>query len=388
MEAIVQEALGKERGRKDIELKERTKVHSSSTSASPTVTTDEELMKIVEGIKTAIKVVGCGGAGCNTVGRLMEMGIEGGDVIAINTDALHLLYTNAYTKVLIGASITGGIGAGNNPEVGEECAEADIKKLSDVLDGSDMVFVTCGLGGGTGTGSAPVVAEVSRDINALTLGVVTLPFSVEGKVRARNALIGLKKLRKFADTVIVIPNDKLLEMVPNLPLNAAFKVADELLANSVKGITEMVTKPGLINLDFADIRTIMKNGGTAMIGLGNSSKDTGSGDRSQESVERAIKSPLLDADISSATGALINITGSRDMTLDEAEGIVKIVSESIDPNAQIIWGAMIDDSLDRNVIKTMLVLSGVKTPQYEERLEEQVETTKAEEHIDMGLRYV
>ncbi len=388
MEAIVQEALGKERGRKDIELKERTKVHSSSTSASPTVTTDEELMKIVEGIKTAIKVVGCGGAGCNTVGRLMEMGIEGGDVIAINTDALHLLYTNAYTKVLIGASITGGIGAGNNPEVGEECAEADIKKLSDVLDGSDMVFVTCGLGGGTGTGSAPVVAEVSRDINALTLGVVTLPFSVEGKVRARNALIGLKKLRKFADTVIVIPNDKLLEMVPNLPLNAAFKVADELLANSVKGITEMVTKPGLINLDFADIRTIMKNGGTAMIGLGNSSKDTGSGDRSQESVERAIKSPLLDADISSATGALINITGSRDMTLDEAEGIVKIVSEGIDPNAQIIWGAMIDDSLDRNVIKTMLVLSGVKTPQYEERLEEQVETTKAEEHIDMGLRYV
>lgn len=386
MESIVQEAIGNV-GKKDVkqntEVKERAKVHTSQSAS-----TDEELRQIVEGIKTAIKVVGCGGAGCNTVNRLMEMGIEGGDVIAINTDALHLLYTNAYTKVLIGASITGGIGAGNNPEVGEQCAEADIKKLSDVLNGSDLVFVTCGLGGGTGTGSAPVVAEVARDINALTLGVVTLPFGVEGKVRARNALTGLKKLRKFADTVIVIPNDRLLDIAPNLPLNAAFKVADELLANSVKGITEMVTKPGLINLDFADIRTIMKSGGTAMIGIGASSKDTVSEDRSQESVERAIKSPLLDTDVSSATGALINITGSRDMTLEEAENIVKIVSENIDQNSQIIWGAMIDDTLDRNVIKTMLILSGVKTPQYEEQLEERVEASTTAEHVDIGLRYV
>lgn len=386
MESIVQEAIGNV-GKKDVkqntEVRERAKVHTSQSAS-----TDEELRQIVEGIKTAIKVVGCGGAGCNTVNRLMEMGIEGGDVIAINTDALHLLYTNAYTKVLIGASITGGIGAGNNPEVGEQCAEADIKKLSDVLNGSDLVFVTCGLGGGTGTGSAPVVAEVARDINALTLGVVTLPFGVEGKVRARNALTGLKKLRKFADTVIVIPNDRLLDIAPNLPLNAAFKVADELLANSVKGITEMVTKPGLINLDFADIRTIMKSGGTAMIGIGASSKDTVSEDRSQESVERAIKSPLLDTDVSSATGALINITGSRDMTLEEAENIVKIVSENIDQNSQIIWGAMIDDTLDRNVIKTMLILSGVKTPQYEEQLEERVEASTTAEHVDIGLRYV
>ncbi len=386
MESIVQEAIGNV-SRKDVkqntEVKERAKVHTSQSAS-----TDEELRQIVDGIKTAIKVVGCGGAGCNTVNRLMEMGIEGGDVIAINTDALHLLYTNAYTKVLIGASITGGIGAGNDPEVGEQCAEADIKKLSDVLNGADLVFVTCGLGGGTGTGSAPVVAEVARDINALTLGVVTLPFGVEGKVRARNALTGLKKLRKFADTVIVIPNDRLLDIAPNLPLNAAFKVADELLANSVKGITEMVTKPGLINLDFADIRTIMKSGGTAMIGIGASSKDTPSDDRSQESVERAIKSPLLDTDISSATGALINITGSRDMTLEEAENIVKIVSENIDQNSEIIWGAMIDDTLDRNVIKTMLILSGVKTPQYEEQLEERVEASTTAEHVDIGLRYV
>lgn len=383
MEAIVQEAIGKESAKRNIEVKERAKVHTPST-----LTTDEELRQIVESIRTSIKVIGCGGAGGNTIDRLMEMGIEGGDLIAINTDALDLLYTNAYTKVLIGASITGGIGAGNDPEIGEQCAEADIKKLSEVLNGSDMVFVTCGLGGGTGTGSVPVVAEVAKDLNALTLGVVTLPFTVEGKVRARNALIGLKKLRKFANTVIVIPNDRLLDIVPNLPLNAAFKVADELLANSVKGITELVTKPGLINLDFADIRTIIKGGGTAMIGIGASSKDTSSEDRSQESVERAIKSPLLDTDISSATGAIVNITGSRDMTLDEAESIVKIVSERIDPNAQIIWGAIIDDTLDRNVIKTLLILSGVKTPQYEEQLEERVETSTTPEHIDMGLRYV
>jgi len=387
MEVIVQEAIGREGGNRDVEVMERVKVHTPK-SAGKSMTTDEELRQIVDGIRTAIKIVGCGGAGSNTVDRIMEMGVEGGDVIAVNTDALDLLYTNAYTKVLIGASLTGGIGAGNNPEVGEQCAEADIKKLSEVLDGSDMVFVTCGLGGGTGTGSAPVVAEVARDINALTIGVVTLPFTVEGKVRARNALVGLKKLRKFADTIIVIPNDRLLDIAPNLSINAAFKVADEVLANSVKGITELVTKPGLINLDFADIKTIMKGGGTAMIGIGASSKDASSEDRSQESVEKAIKSPLLDADISTATGALINITGSRDMTLDEAESIVKIVSENIDQNAQIIWGAMIDDTLDRNVIKTMLILSGVKTPQYEEQLEEQVESGSANENIDMGLRYV
>lgn len=388
MEAIIQEAIGGVNTKKDIAIETRERFKAHPLSSTTAATTNEELKKIVEGIRTAIKIVGCGGAGGNTIGRLLEMGIEGGDVIAINTDALDLLYCNAYTKILIGASITGGIGAGNNPEVGEQCAESDVKKLSEVLDGSDMVFVTCGLGGGTGTGSAPVVAEIAKDINALTIGVVTLPFAVEGKVRARNALMGLKKLRKFADTVIVIPNDKLLDIVPNLPLNAAFKVADEVLANSVKGITEMVTKPGLINLDFADIRTIMKAGGTAMIGLGASSKDTSSEDRSKESIERAIKSPLLDVDISTATGALINITGSRDMTLDEAESIVKIVSENISPNAQIIWGAMIDDTLDRNVIKTMLVLSGVKTPQYEEQLEEQVETSTNVGHIDIGLRYV
>lgn len=382
MEAIVQDAISQ------ANMEEEKKIEESAPKTTATSSTDEELRRIVEGIRTAIKVVGAGGAGGNTLDRLMEMGVEGGDVIAVNTDALDLLYTNAHTKILIGTSVTGGIGAGNNPEVGEQCAEADIKKISEVIAGSDMVFITCGLGGGTGTGSVPVIAEVAKDVNALTIGIVTLPFSVEGRTRAKNALTGLKKLRKYSDTVIVIPNDRLLDIAPNLPVNAAFKVADELLANAVKGITEMVTKPGLVNLDFADVRAVMKEGGTAMIGLGSSTKDTAMDQRSRESVEKALRSPLLDTDISTASGALINIIGSRDMTLEEAEEIVRIVSESISPDAQIIWGAQIDDSLDRNVIKTLLILSGVKTPQYEIELEEKVELGAIPEHMDIGLRYV
>jgi cell division protein FtsZ len=384
MEAIVQDAITQAKIKEKAHIEKKPKEIRVPISLG----NDEELRRIVEEIKTAIKVVGAGGAGGNTLNRLMDMGIEGGDVIAVNTDALDLLYTSAMTKVLIGASITGGIGAGNDPELGEQCADSDIKKLAEVLDGADMVFITCGLGGGTGTGSAPVLAEVSKDLNALTLAIVTLPFSMEGKVRARNALGGLKKLRKFADTVIVIPNDRLLDIAPNLPLNDAFKVADELLANSVKGITEMVTKPGLVNLDFADVRAILKEGGTAMIGLGSSTKDTSMDQRARESVERALKSPLLDTDVTSATGALINIIGSRDMTLEEAEEIVRIVSENIDPEAEIIWGALIDESLDRNVIKTLVILSGVKTPSFEEELEEKVEAGMTEERLDIGLREV
>ncbi len=345
---------------------------------------DDELKRIVEGIKTSIKVVGCGGAGSNTIDRLIDMDVDGGEVIAINTDALHLLYSKAPKKVLIGTSITGGVGAGNDPDIGEQCAESDVDKISTSLQGSDLVFITCGLGGGTGTGSAPVVAEVAGDLQALTIAIVTLPFNVEGRVRATNSLKGLKKLRKYTDTVIVIPNDRLLDIAPNLPLNAAFKVADELLANGVKGITEMVTKPGLVNLDFADVRAIMKDGGTAMIGMGASSKDTSMDARSRESVEKALTSPLLDTEISNATGALINITGSRDMTLEEAEEIVRIVSERISHDAEIIWGAQIDESLDRNVIKTLLILSGVSVPGYEEELEEKVE--RGDDHSDIGLK--
>jgi len=381
MESLVKEALS-QANRK---AQRKTEVRRVDVKGS---NSDEELREIVEGIRTSIKVIGAGGAGSNTIERLTEMGLEGGDIIAVNTDALHLLYCRAPVKVLIGAGLTGGVGAGNNPEVGEKCAEADIEKIAEVLNGADMVFATCGLGGGTGTGSIPVVAQVAKDIQALTIAIVTLPFTVEGKVRAANALRGLRKLRKYADTVIVIPNDKLLEIVPNLPLNAAFKVADEILANSVKGITEAVTKPGLVNVDFADVRTIMKEGGTAMIGFGESRKETSPEDRAVESVEKALSSPLLDTDISSAKAALIDITGSRDMTLEEAELIVRNISERIDSEAEIIWGAHIDEELDRNVIKTLIILSGVKIPGYEEKLAEKVEGPAQEPYDATGLKYV
>jgi cell division protein FtsZ len=391
MEAIVRDAINQANVREEKPKNQEDPLFPEIKKAGTKLggNTDEELLKIVEGIRASVKVIGCGGAGSNTIDRIVDMGIEGGDVIAVNTDALHLLYNKAPTKVLIGGTVSGGIGAGNDPEVGEKCAEADMSRLSEVLTGADLAFVTCGLGGGTGTGSAPVIAEVAKDLGALTIGVVTLPFSVEGKYRARNALIGLKKLRKNADVVIVIPNDKLLELVPNLPLNAAFKVADELLANAVKGITEMVTKPGLVNLDFADLRTTLKNGGTAMIGIGASSKDAPMDERAKESVEKAINSPLLDTDISTSTGALINIIGSSDMTLEEAEQIVGIVAANISPEAQIIWGAQIDDTLERNVVKTLVILSGVKTPQYEITLEEKFEQGRNDELEEQaGLRYI
>jgi len=382
MESIVKEALGKAKKpapQKKLEVRRREVKGSDS---------DEELRRVIDGIKTSIKVIGCGGAGSNTIERIAEMGLDSGDIIAVNTDALHLFYCKAPVKVLIGAALTGGVGAGNDPAVGEKCAESDIEKLAEVLSGADMIFATCGLGGGTGTGGIPVIAQVAKDMQALTIAIVTLPFTVEGRVRASNALRGLRKLKKFADTVIVIPNDRLLDIAPNLPLNTAFKVADEVLANSVKGITETITKPGLVNVDFADVRTIMKEGGTAMIGFGESRKDTSKEERAMESVEKALTSPLLDTDISNARGVLIDITGSKDMTLEEAELIVRTVAERIDPDAEIIWGAHIDEELEQNVVKTFVILSGVKVPGYEEKLAESVEGAGDDGYDATGLKYV
>ena len=324
--------------------------------------TDEELKAALEQSMARIRVVGAGGSGNNTMRRMMEVGIHGADLIAINTDVQQLLITPANKKVLIGKELTNGLGAGSNPEIGEAAAKESLKDLSAVLANSDLVFVTCGMGGGTGTGSAPIVAQVARDIGALSIGIVTLPFSVEGKRRMQNALNGLRKLKKECDTVIVIPNDKLLEIVPELPLNAAFKVADEVLTNAVKGITELITKPGLVNLDFADVKTILTDGGSAMIGLGESSNTSSSESRAMEAVEEALNSPLLDVDISEANRALVNIVGGSDMTLREAEIICEAVASKISDNAHIIWGAMIDDSLPKNSINAMVLVAGGKIP--------------------------
>ena len=332
---------------------------SIERSASPKKTDDEldkELRKLIEESRAKIIVVGAGGAGNNTISRLNEIGIEGADTIAVNTDAQDLFYSQADKKLLLGRQTCGGLGAGGEPAIGEESAEESEEDIRVELDGSDMVFVTCGLGGGTGTGSAPVIAKVAKKSGALTVAVATMPFSAEGVKRRENAEIGLEKLQENADTVIVIPNDKLLEVAPNLPLNKAFMASDEILGRAVKGITELITKPGLISLDFADISSIMKGSGMAMIGMGESE----SGDRAIESVHEALSSPLLDIDISNAKGALINISGSSDLTLQEAEKIVQIVADSLDPEANIIWGAQIDEEL-QNMIRTTIVVSGVKS---------------------------
>lgn len=316
---------------------------------------DSNLEEIVQARKTSIKVLGAGGAGNNTISRLMDIGIEGAECIAVNTDAQDLLYTNANRKVLIGKETTGGLGAGADPAVGAQAAKEDEKDIKDSLEGADLVFVTCGMGGGTGTGALPIIAEVSKKNKALTIGIVTLPFSIEGAVRWENAQQGLANLREHTDTVIVIPNDKLLEIVPELPLNAAFKVADEILVNAVKGITELVTREGLVNLDFADIRTIMRDGGTAMIGLGESDSE----EKARDSVEKALTNPLLDVDITGAKGALINVVGGPDMTLQDARTVMEAVADKLDTHARLIWGARIDPEME-NLMRVMLVITGLK----------------------------
>jgi cell division protein FtsZ len=317
---------------------------------------DEELIGIMQGVKTNIFVVGAGGAGNNTISRLNEMGIEGATTIAVNTDAQDLFYSQSGKKILLGRQTSKGLGAGGEPSVGEECAEESEDEIREELEGADMVFVTCGLGGGTGTGSAPIIAKIAKKLGALTVAVATMPFSAEGIKRRENAEEGLAKLQEAADTVIIIPNDKLLEVAPNLPLNKAFMVSDEILGRAVKGITELITKRGLVSLDFADIRSIMSGSGMAMIGMGES--DTG--DRALESVHEALSSPLLDIDISNATGALVNISGSSDLTLHEAEKIVQVVADKLDPEANIIWGTQIDESL-QNTVRTTVVVSGIKS---------------------------
>lgn len=318
---------------------------------------DEELRRTLEESKAKIMVVGCGGAGGNTVSRFMDSKPEGVETLAVNTDAQDLLYTNADHKVLIGREVTGGMGAGNDPEKGEEAARESRDKLKQYITDVNFVFVTCGLGGGTGTGASPVVAEIAQRIDALTVGVVTLPFEVEGKRRRMNAKEGLKKLREVVDTVVIIPDDNILKIVPDLPIASAFRAADEILINTIGGISELITKPGLINLDFADIRTLLEDDGVAKIGVGEANGEN----RSKKSAGDALKSPLLDTDISKADSALVNIRGDSEMTLEEAQTITEEISSNLKPNAQITWGAYISDEL-KNTIQVLVLIPDVESP--------------------------
>lgn len=323
---------------------------------TPRGTSTEELEDMLQRSKARIMVVGCGGAGCNTISRIMREGIQGAETIAVNTDAQDLLYASADRKILIGRDVTGGLGAGNDPEKGESAARADEAAVKDHIYGSNMVFVTCGLGGGTGTGSAPIVAEIAKRMGALTVGIVTLPFTVEGSRRKANAEKGLERLRAASDSVIVIPNDKLLKLAPDLSIGEAFEVADKVLNDGIKGITELITKPGLVNLDFADVRAVLENGGIAAIGIGESDSDK----RAEEAVVDALNSPLLDVDVTGARGALVNIT-SADITMAEAQNIVSKVSEALDPSAKFKWGAHLSPDLKR-AVRVLVVLAGVHSP--------------------------
>ncbi len=318
---------------------------------------DSEIETTLREAKAKISVIGVGGAGNNTVTRLKMEGVEGAVTIAVNTDAQDLLHTISDQKILLGKQLTKGLGAGNDPKIGEAAAKEAIEELKEIVK-ADMVFITCGLGGGTGTGAAPVIAELAKDEKALTVSIVTLPFKAEGIKREANARWGLEQLLKVSDSVIVIPNDKILEIAPELSLTDAFRLADEILIGGVKGITELIYKPGLINLDFADVRKVMVNSGTAIIGMAEST----SNNSAVEAVELAISNPLLDVDISKASAALINLCGGPNLTIKHAEEAIRCVAKRIREDAEIIWGVIIDEDMGK-LTRATVVLSGVQPGQ-------------------------
>jgi cell division protein FtsZ len=333
---------------------------STERSINEDMKADSELESLLAQMKTKVRIFGCGGSGCNTISRMMEEGISGAELFSANTDAQHLLATPAPKKILLGRRVTKGLGAGALPQIGEEAARENEDELKSFLQGSDMVFVTCGLGGGTGTGGSHVISKLAKDTGALTVAFVTLPFKGEGLLRMENAEWGLEKLRQNADTVVSIPNDRLLDLVPRLSLNSAFRFADEVLVRAIRGLAEVITKPGLVNLDFNDIRTIMQGAGVAMIGLGES--DAVGEDRAVEALTEAIESPLLDVDVSDAKGVLVNVTGGNDMTVSEAEKVVEEIQDRVSSNARIIWGASVDPAIE-HTLKVMLIVTGVRSKQ-------------------------
>ncbi len=386
MESIIKKALENEKMEETAtkrQAKKSTSSEESSKKPQKKITKKDDLHKVLERTRAKIAVVGCGGAGNNTITRMSQVGIEGVKLVAINTDAQDLLYTEADEKILIGKDITGGLGAGSNPNVGEAAAKESKDDIKSAIEGYDLVFVTAGLGGGTGTGSAPVVAEIAQKEGALVVGVVTLPFSMEGYHRMENAKKGLEKLRENVDTLIVIPNDKLLELVPNVSIVTAFKIADEILVNAVKGISELITKDALINLDFADVKAVMSDGGYAMIGMGESDTEN----RASEAVNKALNNPLLDVDIEGAKGALIHVSGGADLSLKEAKEVVYAVTSKLDRAAKVIWGAAVEPELGET-LRVMIIVTGVKSSSFFEEVEEREFEAKKEIEEKLGIEFL
>jgi cell division protein FtsZ len=298
-----------------------------------------------------IKVVGVGGGGSNAVNRMIEAGLRGCEFIAVNTDAQALLMSEADLKLHIGTRTSRGLGAGADPQIGEEAAGESRDEIKEALKGADMVFITAGEGGGTGTGGAPIIGQVAHELGALTVGVVTRPFGFEGRRRAEQAQTGIKNLREEVDTLIVIPNDRLLQVVEKrTSVMEAFRMADDVLRQGVQGITDLITIPGLVNLDFADVRTIMNDAGSALMGIGEAEGES----RAAEAARIAVSSPLLEASVEGATGILLNITGGSDLGLFEVNEAAEVVTGAADPNANVIFGAVIDDNIAGNVRVTVI----------------------------------
>jgi cell division protein FtsZ len=302
-----------------------------------------------------IQVIGIGGGGNNSVTRMVEADIKGVNFTAINTDAQQLHYTKASKKIHIGKNLTKGLGAGMSPEIGRQAAEENREDIYEAVKGADMIFVTCGMGGGTGTGAAPIIAEAAKDAGALTVGVVTKPFSFEGKKRASIANSGLSVLKDKVDTLITIPNDKIFQIIEEqTSLVDAFKIVDDVLRQAVQGISDLITMPGVINLDFADVRAIMSNAGSALMGIGHAEGEN----RAIEAAKAAINSPLLEVSVDGANGVLLNITGGPDLVMQEVSEAAKVVTESIDPNAKVIFGAVLNNEMKKGEIKVTVIATG------------------------------
>ncbi|MBT4917556.1 cell division protein FtsZ [Candidatus Peregrinibacteria bacterium] len=302
----------------------------------------------------SIKVIGVGGGGGNAVNRMIKAGLKGIDFISVNTDAQALYHSEAGTKINIGKATTRGLGAGSNPDLGRQAAEESIEEIKDSIDGADMIFITCGLGGGTGTGGGPVIAEAARELGILTVAVVTRPFSFEGQRRKTQADEGLENLRNKVDTLITIPNDKILSIIDKkTPLNDAFAVVDDVLRQGVQGIADLITVHGMINVDFADVKTVMENAGSALMGIGYGTGES----RAGEAAKAAIESPLLELSIDGAKGVLFNVTGGNDLSMFEVDEAARVITEAADPEANIIFGAVINDSYTGEV-KITVVATG------------------------------
>jgi cell division protein FtsZ len=309
------------------------------------------MMQLPQNYLAVIKVVGIGGGGVNAVNRMIEAGLRGVEFIAVNTDAQTLLMSDAEVKLDIGRETTRGLGAGSDPEVGQRASSEHSDEIEEILKGADMVFITAGEGGGTGTGGAPVVAEIARNLGALTIGVVTRPFGFEGRKRATQADLGITELKKAVDTLIVVPNDRLLQVAdPDTPMVDAFRMADQVLYQGVDGITSLITTPGLINLDFADVKSVMAGAGSALMGIGLGS----GGDRATEAAKSAISSPLLESSIDGAKGVLLSIAGPTDLTLHEVNQAADAITKVAHPDANIIFGAVVDDALGEEVRVTVV----------------------------------